>query len=82
MPGRSWQIGRLARIPIGINPPWLVIVALITWSLGATYYPDHHRCCRRHGGRLNPLSVGQLVHEEDEQMIHIAQVKSGPEGTR
>lgn len=40
MPGKSWRVGRLAGIPIGINPLWLVIVALITWSLGATYYPD------------------------------------------
>ncbi len=40
MGGRSWRIGRLAGIPIGISPLWLVIVALITWSLGATYYPD------------------------------------------
>jgi Zn-dependent protease len=40
MPGGSVRIGRLAGIPIGINPLWLVIVALITWSLGATYYPD------------------------------------------
>jgi Zn-dependent protease len=38
--GKSWQVGRLAGIPIGINPLWLVIVGLITWSLGATYYPD------------------------------------------
>jgi Zn-dependent protease/predicted transcriptional regulator len=30
----------LAGIPIGINPLWLLIVALITWSLGASYYPD------------------------------------------
>jgi Zn-dependent protease len=40
VPGRSVRIGRLAGIPIGINPLWLVIVALITWSLGSTYYPD------------------------------------------
>jgi Zn-dependent protease len=25
---------------VGISPLWLVIVALITWSLGAGYYPD------------------------------------------
>lgn len=37
---RSVRIGRLAGIPIGIQPLWLVIVALITWSLGAAYYPD------------------------------------------
>jgi Zn-dependent protease/CBS domain-containing protein len=37
---RSIRIGRLAGIPIGIQPLWLAIVALITWSLGAVYYPD------------------------------------------
>jgi Zn-dependent protease len=37
---RSVRIGRLAGIPIGIQPLWLLIVALITWSLGAVYYPN------------------------------------------
>ncbi len=37
---RSVRIGRLGGVPIGIQPLWLVIVALITWSLGAVYYPD------------------------------------------
>jgi Zn-dependent protease/predicted transcriptional regulator len=36
----SIRVGRLAGIPIGIHPLWLLIVALITWSLGAVYYPD------------------------------------------
>jgi Zn-dependent protease len=36
----SIRIGKLAGIPIGVQPLWLVIVALITWSLGAAYYPD------------------------------------------
>ena len=36
----SIRIGRLAGISIGIQPLWIVIVALITWSLGAVYYPD------------------------------------------
>ncbi|HSI81017.1 MAG TPA: site-2 protease family protein [Solirubrobacterales bacterium] len=40
MPGRSFKVGRLYGIPIGIHPLWLVIVALITWSLGEAYYPD------------------------------------------
>ncbi len=40
MLGRGWKVGRLAGIPIGIQPLWLAIVALITWSLGAAYYPD------------------------------------------
>jgi Zn-dependent protease len=38
MPG-SIRITRLAGIPLGIHPLWLVVVALITWSLGADYYP-------------------------------------------
>jgi Zn-dependent protease len=37
---RSVRVGRLGGIPIGIQPLWLLIVALITWSLGAVYYPD------------------------------------------
>jgi Zn-dependent protease len=37
---RSVRIGRLAGIPIGVQPLWLGIVALITWSLGAVYYPN------------------------------------------
>lgn len=37
---KSVRIGRLAGIPIGVQPLWLAIVALITWSLGAAYYPD------------------------------------------
>ncbi len=39
MPGRTIRIARVAGIPVGISPLWLVIVALITWSLGAGYYP-------------------------------------------
>jgi Zn-dependent protease len=37
---RSIRLGRLAGIPIGVQPLWLLIVGLITWSLGAVYYPD------------------------------------------
>ena len=39
MPGRSIRIARIAGIPVGINPWWLVVVALFTWALGAGYYP-------------------------------------------
>ncbi len=38
--GKGVGIGRLAGIPISIHPLWLVIVALITWSLGDAYYPE------------------------------------------
>lgn len=40
MPGRSYRIGRIAGIPVGISPWWLVIVVLFTWTLGASYYPE------------------------------------------
>ena len=40
MPGRSVRIARIAGIPVGISPLWLIVVALITWSLGAGYYPS------------------------------------------
>ncbi len=44
MTGKSIRIARIAGIPIGVSPWWLVIVALITWSLGASYFPEvvHH----------------------------------------
>jgi hypothetical protein len=32
MPGRSFRIARIAGIPVGISPLWLIIVALITWT--------------------------------------------------
>ncbi|MFP5364337.1 MAG: site-2 protease family protein [Thermoleophilia bacterium] len=37
--GSTLRIGRLAGIPIGIQPLWLLVVALITYSLGHDYYP-------------------------------------------
>ena len=37
---RSVRVGRLAGIPIGIQPLWLAIVGLITWSLGHDYFPS------------------------------------------
>lgn len=32
MPGRSFRVGRIAGIPIGVSPWWLVIVVLLSWS--------------------------------------------------
>ncbi len=34
------RVGRLAGIPVGIHPLWLMIVALITLGLGHDYYPS------------------------------------------
>lgn len=40
MPGRSFKVAKIAGIPVAISPWWFAIVALITWSLGAGYYPN------------------------------------------
>lgn len=40
MPGKGIEVGRLAGIPISVHPLWLVVVALITFSLGSAYYPE------------------------------------------
>ncbi len=40
MPGRSYRIGRIAGIPVGVSPLWLVIVVLFTVALGAGYFPE------------------------------------------
>ncbi len=40
MPGRSLRVARIAGIPVGVSPWWLAIVALITWSLGSSYFPE------------------------------------------
>jgi len=40
MPGRSFRVARIAGIPVGVSPWWLVIVSLITWTLGADYFPS------------------------------------------
>jgi Zn-dependent protease len=34
------RVGRLAGVPIGIQPLWLAIVGLITYSLGRDYFPQ------------------------------------------
>jgi len=40
VPGRSIRIARIAGIPVGVSPWWLLIVALLTWVLGAEYFPQ------------------------------------------
>jgi Zn-dependent protease/predicted transcriptional regulator len=40
MPGRSFRIARIAGIPVGVSPWWLVIVVLFTWVLGDSYFPE------------------------------------------
>jgi Zn-dependent protease len=40
VPGRSYRFARIAGIPVGVSPWWLVIVGLITWTLGDSYFPS------------------------------------------
>ena len=37
---RTVRVGRLAGIPVGFQPLWLLILGLITWSLGDQYFPQ------------------------------------------
>jgi Zn-dependent protease/CBS domain-containing protein len=37
--GSTLRIGRLAGVPVGVHPLWLVIVALLTLALGDSYFP-------------------------------------------
>lgn len=36
------EIGRILGIPIRLHPSWLLVFALIFWSLGAGYFPSAH----------------------------------------
>ncbi len=38
----SFTLGRIAGIQIGVNWSWLIVVALITWSLATTVFPDQN----------------------------------------
>jgi hypothetical protein len=32
-------MGRLLGIPLGLDPSWFLIFALVTWTLAVSYYP-------------------------------------------
>jgi Zn-dependent protease len=40
VPGRSLRIARIAGIPVGISPWWLLVVGLLSSSLAAGYFPE------------------------------------------
>ena len=40
MPGRSFRVARIAGIPVGVSPWWLVVLVLFTWVLGDSYFPE------------------------------------------
>ena len=41
--GSTVRLGRLAGIPIGIQPLWLVILGLLTYLLGHDYFPQEDK---------------------------------------
>lgn len=40
--GDSFQLGRIAGVRIGLNWSWLVVFALIVWTLAASIFPHHN----------------------------------------
>lgn len=42
MIGGSWRLGRVFGITLRIDYSWLLIFALVTWSLGATLFPERY----------------------------------------
>jgi Zn-dependent protease/CBS domain-containing protein len=71
MPGRrlTLRMGRLAGIPVGVHPLWLIIVALITLALGSDYFPSEVPGISDTGAYLLGLAsalavfAGILLHE-------------------
>jgi Zn-dependent protease/predicted transcriptional regulator len=43
MTGHNIPLGRILGIPIGLDYSWFVIFALLTWTLGGSYYPAEFR---------------------------------------
>lgn len=42
MNGRSYEVMRLFGFPIRIDPSWLIILLLVTWSLATGWFPSRH----------------------------------------
>ena len=36
------QVGRVLGIPVFVHASWLVIFALVAWTLATSYFPQHH----------------------------------------
>jgi Zn-dependent protease len=39
---RSIPLGRILGIPLGLDYSWFLIFALVTWSLGSSYFPEQY----------------------------------------
>ena len=59
MPG-SVRIGRLFGIPIFIHVSWLIIFALVTWTLATGYFPQRYPDVSVRGAWLRALASSVL----------------------
>jgi len=41
--GISWRIAKIGRLSIQIDGSWVIIFALVTWSLAVSYFPQQYR---------------------------------------
>jgi len=70
------RLGRLAGVPIGIQPLWLVIVGLLTYTLGRNYFPGQDPRLSTGAaytlGLLSALTLfaGILLHELGHAVWH------------
>ena len=66
MPTRhsTLHLGRLAGIPIGIQPLWLVIVGLTTFTLGHDYFPAEDP------GLSSGAAYASIVFDQAENRLH------------
>jgi Zn-dependent protease/CBS domain-containing protein len=75
---RSYRLFRIAGIDIGVHPSWLVVFALLTWSLAEGYYPKILRSDPAIYWLLGALStillfVAVVVHELAHSLVARAQ---------
>jgi len=57
----GWRIGRVAGIPIALHPLWIVVVALLSRSLGASWFPDRVDGISSSGAYLLGLASALLL---------------------
>lgn len=58
---RPWKIGKVMGIPIAVDPSWLIIFALLTFTLGTGVFPSELRTGRRFGLNTEALALGVIA---------------------
>jgi|GEM_PF-4795072 len=41
--GISWRMAKIGRLSMKIDGSWVIIFALVTWSLAVSYFPQQYR---------------------------------------